>query len=51
VINKRLDCLGQQPQIAFLPDLNRAKRLQMVGHELAIEQAVAPHLHPRHQPC
>jgi hypothetical protein len=50
VIDQRLDRLGQQPQIAFLPDLDRTERLQMIGHELAIEQAVPPHLHPRDQP-
>ena len=41
---------GQQPDIILLLDLDRAHAAQMIGHELAIEQAESADPQPRHQP-
>jgi hypothetical protein len=42
--------LCEQPQIAFLPDFDRTQCLQMIGHELAVEQRVPSDPHPGDQP-
>jgi hypothetical protein len=40
----------QQLQIGFLANLGRPQTAQMIGHKLAVEQAIATQFHPRDQP-
>ncbi len=41
---------GEQRDISFARDADRAERGEMVGHELAVEQGEIPDLQPRHEP-